>query len=79
MSETKGQADNRATTDRRELVLEDIAAGGYFTIGRHTFMVQRMDLATVAHGPDRRDEDPVRDLEEIDMRLTHARWKCCNG
>ena len=27
----------------------------------------------------RGDAEPERELEEIDMRLVHARWKCCNA
>ena len=68
-----------ATPGRRELDLEDITAGGYFTIGRHTFMVQRMNLDVTARAPHRHGGDPERELEEIDMRLVHARWKCCNA
>lgn len=68
-----------ATPGRRELDLEDITAGGYFTIGRHTFMVQRMNLDVTARPPRRADSEPERELEEIDMRLVHARWKCCNA
>lgn len=61
-----------------ELDLEGMTAGSFFTIGRHQFMTQRMNLTTVASVPRRRDEDPMRDLDEIDLRLVHAWWKCCD-
>lgn len=59
-----------------ELDLDGMTAGSWFRIGAHMFMAQRMNLTTVARAP-RRGEDPVRDLDEIDMRLVHIWWKCC--
>lgn len=61
-----------------EIDLEGLTAGNYFAIGRHQFMAARMNLTTVARvsGPD--GADPVRGLDEIDLRLVHAWWKCCN-
>lgn len=61
-----------------ELDLEAMTAGTYFTIGRCAYMVVRMDLTAIAGAPRRRDESPVRDLDEIDLRLVHAWWKCCD-
>ena len=63
----------------RELNLEDITAGTYFAIGDHTFMAQAMHLSTVAAPPDRPSGPPMRDLEQIDMKLVRARWKCCDA
>lgn len=60
------------------LDLEDLTAGTYFTIGRHAFMAARMNLTAVANVPRRRDGDPMRDLDEVDLRLVHAWWRCPN-
>lgn len=62
-----------------ELDIEAMTAGTYFTIGRCAFMVQRLNLDVTARPPRRRDGEPERELEEIDMRLVHARWKCCHA
>lgn len=80
---TKPLADTPAppatgTRAPHEIDLEGLTAGSYFTIGRHQFMAQRTNLSTAVRFPSRRDEDPVRDLDEIDLTLVHAWWKCCD-
>ncbi|HEY8973694.1 MAG TPA: hypothetical protein VIN75_05715 [Burkholderiaceae bacterium] len=70
-------ADLAAT--HHELDLDEIAARTYFKIGRHWFMAQSVNLRTSTYGiPSRRDEDPVRDFDEVEMRLVHAHWRGCD-
>lgn len=61
-----------------ELALEDLVGGSYFAIGEHMFMAATMNLLTKASVPKFPGEDPLRDMDEIDLRLVHAWWKCPN-
>lgn len=61
-----------------ELDLEGLTAGSYFTVAGHVFMAATMNLLTTAKAPKLRGEGPVRDWDEIDLRLVHAWWKCCD-
>lgn len=61
-----------------ELDLAGLTAGNYFTSEGHIFMVGSMNLTTRARASKFPGEPPVRDIDEIDMRLVHAWWKCPN-
>jgi hypothetical protein len=60
-----------------EIDLDGMAAGSYFRIGRHWFMAMSVNLTTRASIPRSPADDPMRDMDEIDMRLVHAGWKGC--
>lgn len=73
-----GETPVDVTQDHLELDLHSMFAGRYVKIDGHWWYVADMSLMTRAAPPVRPGEDPVRDMEQVDLKLVHARWKDCD-
>lgn len=66
-------------TDSHEFEVRKLIARDYVLIDGHVFLVRKVNLLTVRQAPSISRSlpgDPVRDLDEVDLTLVHAYWKC---
>lgn len=62
-----------------EIDLEGLVAASYVKIGGHWFIIQECrPLYRLSRLPAHRDDDIVRDVTNLELRLVHADWKGCD-